>query len=55
MGAKVIIYIYHVALKFLLTKKDAKPCLIQWILILQEFDLEIREKKGVDNSVNDHL
>jgi hypothetical protein len=37
-----------------LTKKDAKPRLIQWIL-LQEFDMEIRDKKGVGNSVADHL
>jgi hypothetical protein len=28
VGAKVIVYIHHAALKYLLTKKDAKPCLI---------------------------
>ena len=44
-----------IALKYLLTKKDAKPRLIRWILLLQEFDLEIKDKNGVANSVTDHL
>jgi hypothetical protein len=39
----------------LLTKKDAKPRLIRWILLLQEFDLEIKDKKVVENSIADHL
>jgi hypothetical protein len=54
VGAKVIVYTDHAALKYLLTKKDAEPRLIRWILLLQEFDLEIK-KKGVENSVLDHL
>jgi hypothetical protein len=55
VGAKVIIYLDHATLKYLLAKKDAKPRLIRWILLLQEFDIEIRDKKGVGNSVADHL
>jgi hypothetical protein len=52
---KVIVYTDHAALKYLLMKKDAKPRLIWWILLLQEFDLEIRDKKEVENSVVDYL
>jgi hypothetical protein len=46
---------YNAALKYLLTKKNAKPHLIRWILLLQQFDLEIIDKKGVENSVAGHL
>jgi hypothetical protein len=55
VGAKVIVYTDHDVLKYLLAKKDAKPRLIRWILLLQEFDLVIKHKKGVENFDADHL
>nr|GEZ89383.1 DNA-directed DNA polymerase [Tanacetum cinerariifolium] len=35
---------HHSALKYLLNKQDAKPRLIRWVLLLQEFDIIIRDK-----------
>nr|KYP74926.1 Retrovirus-related Pol polyprotein from transposon 17.6 [Cajanus cajan] len=55
IGSKVVVFTNHVAIKYLLTKPDSKPRLIRWILLLQEFDLEIKDKIGKQNLVVDHL
>ncbi|XP_076934251.1 uncharacterized protein LOC143600441 [Bidens hawaiensis] len=53
--SKTIVYTDHAALRYLFTKKDAKPRLIRRILLLSEFDIEIRDKKGAENVAADNL
>ena len=55
LESRIIIYTNHAALKYLLSKKEAKPRMIRWVLLLQEFDFEIKGKKGRENSVANHL
>ncbi|GJY70302.1 DNA-directed DNA polymerase [Tanacetum coccineum] len=53
--SKTVVYTDHPALKYLFSKKDAKPRLIRWVLLLQEFIIKIKNKKRTENLAADHL
>ncbi|GJV67865.1 reverse transcriptase domain-containing protein [Tanacetum coccineum] len=53
--SKTMVYTDHSALKYLFSKEDAKPRLIRWVLLLQGFDIDIKDKKGAENLAADHL
>nr|GEW39169.1 reverse transcriptase domain-containing protein [Tanacetum cinerariifolium] len=53
--SKSIVYTDHSAVKYLLSKQDAKPRLLRWVLLLQEFDIIIRDRKRTENLAADHL
>ncbi|RVW72115.1 Retrovirus-related Pol polyprotein from transposon 17.6 [Vitis vinifera] len=55
LGSFIVVFTDHSTLKYLLTKQDAKAKLIRWILLLQEFNFQIKDKKRVENVVADHL
>ncbi|CAH9082749.1 unnamed protein product [Cuscuta europaea] len=53
--SEVIIYTDHSALRYLFQKHDSKPRLLRWILLLQEFNIEIRDRRGSAKQAADHL
>ncbi|GKD63681.1 putative nucleotidyltransferase, ribonuclease H, partial [Tanacetum coccineum] len=53
--SKTIVYTDHYALKHLFSKQDTKPRLIRWVLLLQGFDIEIKDKRGAENLAANHL
>ena len=55
LGSHVIVHTDHATIKYLMAKKDAKPRLIICVLFLQEFDIEIKDKKRSDNVIANHL
>jgi len=55
INSKITIFTDHTILKHLMKKSDSKPRPIRWVLLHQEFDLEIKDKSEMDNVVVDHL
>ncbi|KAF8071391.1 hypothetical protein N665_1129s0001, partial [Sinapis alba] len=50
-----IVYAFKKFRSYLIGSKMLNQRLLRWILLLQEFDLEIKDKKDVENEVADHL
>ncbi|GKG22815.1 reverse transcriptase domain-containing protein [Tanacetum coccineum] len=52
---KSVVYTDHSALKYIFNKKDVKARLLQWVLLLQEFDFKVIDTKGAKKYAADHL
>ena len=55
LGTRVIVHTDHSALRYLMEKRDVKRRLIRWVIRVQEFDFEVKYRKGTKNQVIDHL
>ena len=55
IGSPIVVYSDHAAIRYLMSKYDAKPRLLRWILLIQEFNLTIKDNKGAENVVVDNL
>ena len=55
LGSRVIVHTDHLTLRYLMEKKDVKPRLIRWVLLLKEFEFEVMDRKVTENEVADHL
>ena len=53
IGSHAFVHTDLAALKHIFSKKDAKLRLLRWVLLLQEFGCEIRDRKGYENLVFD--
>ena len=55
LGVKVTVYTNYSTIKHLLSKNESKPRLNRWVLLLQKFQLEIKDKPRAKNLVADHI
>lgn len=51
IGTRFIVHIDHSTLRYLMMKKDVKPRFIIWVFFLQEFNFEVKDRKGCENQV----
>ncbi|XP_070050156.1 uncharacterized protein [Nicotiana tomentosiformis] len=55
IGAKVIVHTDHAVFRYLLSEKYSKAQLMRWVIVFQEFDIDIQDRKGSKNQVADHF